>query len=520
MINTLHIHGSFYGKAPQHLYTYGEGAQKTTWQNYIWDTRPYTANIPQCYALWCTADGWWISVLAMNGKHSGGKRTGIVEMAFCLGHNRPKNGREAIKFLDGAINDFVHSKPELDPLLDVKKIENFGPGCHFWKDADTQQWLTTHPLELVPCSQGHPFNLGVMPVPAFRTYSSSEELATFLTSLGQKGYEQYARIFLVTSADGDKMRDRADYFDAPLALNLLTIHCPIGVQCVQTEAKEGDELMVTYKKEGFEPIVKHILAGDATYGTASDSAYGLFPASQIGLRFCRRIYVDCHDEKGMAVNNARVFCNGLKLEQDMETLKLYHDCPENETSVKLRVSHENYETYDKIYEIRQNRQQITIPLVLKGYNVVLKIDEATLKAERVKVGSLEYCSLMKHGARISGDTIFLNVVRVPQTLELEPEAHAPSKFAIVKSKFLEELKHNNILQGVTIGAIVMFSYLFYSIYCWNALYHNPWPFYHKRTSFQKTQQFYHLLVKIHKNYIIKRKTLPTLRGMTPGANPI
>lgn len=477
MIQSLHIYGSFYSKGAEHLYTYvapGTTAPDVSVNNYIFDFRSYVGFVSQCYALWCTAEGWWISVLAINKKHD--DRQGLVEVAFCLGKNRPKNGAEAVKFLDCAINDFVHNKPAYYETQETTKIENFGPSQHFWNDAETQQWLEAHPLELVPYTQCRPFTLGEMPTPVYRAYATPDELASALNFLSQSSYGGACRVFLVPSDEAEKVVGMKRIVET--LKRIFTIECPSGVQCNQPEANEGDRLTVTYTKSGFEPIIEHIAVGDTSRGSLNGTTYTLNSAEQLRLPFKKRVYIICRGN-GLEISDVKVLCNGSELKKDEATNHFYYDASEGVEKVKVSVTHSDYKKNEAEHRINKNRQEITIDLKQKDYNVIFEVGNLQFSAGSISKGSTEFVTLEKHGAQISDSSVRVKVGSSSASPYGVGSTGGRAPQPVDKSDLIEDLLEwkNTVIKGATFVVIGIFlCYGLYALGCWLEVGRAPWPF--------------------------------------------
>lgn len=478
-IKIIDVFGQFYKKGSDHYYTYynGIGDSDNKWKRFINDPRILPENVNKCYALWCTDEGWWISALIQPNPHD--DRGGLAEVAFCLGGNRPSDGKQAILFLDRALQFFIASRPILS-AEDVAKFDK----ARFWNDEETIYWLNSNPLDLVPCYLRLSTLSGMLGNPAFRTYSSEEELYNTFTSLSQSGYEQYSRVFVVPSDFSTYMSSRATDITTAVPLKIIykiELLDPVHCSANKTEINDGEIIKIVYQKEGFEPSESNIVVGgNSQFGYIDGNVFYVNDASTAGVEFYKLLYVRCKDENGVTISNTKVSILGRDLNVDPVSglhSVLLHPQKIND----FNVSHSDYNSKNvhiKDSELR-NRGTIEVTLSAKGYSVRFLVGSQWINAqESVLSGTTLYYDLMKYGKRNG------NIIEI--TLPAQNNSNLASGKPGISDyesphekgnhKSGKSLKDSIVWYTKWCSIALLLIYLIYALGCVFFVDRAPWPF--------------------------------------------
>lgn len=465
-IQIIDVFGQFYDKGTDHYYTYSSPQLKeqVAWKRYINDPRVFLNGIGRAYSTWCTDEGWWISICIQPNPHD--QRQGFAEIAFCLGAFRPVDGKEAVDLLNRAANFFVLSKPTLSGT-DAK---NFDKDL-FWKDEDTDKWLMSNPIDLTPCTPHKSTLSGMLSNPAYRTYTSSDELESALTFISQQGYSDFSQIFIIPKESEPNVN--AQSVDNIRVQKILFVKNSIDGRADKTQVNEGGTLTITFIKEGYTPQQISTHAINSHYGYVVGDTYYVNDANKAGIEFNKHIYIACQEKNGSCVDDADVYINGKRynaasLRQDGI------DIPESLQTLDVEVKSYNHNKERITIDNIVNGKSFPITLTRKGYSVVFVVDEYAFPSNKtVTAKSSEFYSLQKYDPEVYGDKI---------TLYLHQSSKHSGKQTTLPSTIKGKKKHYRkllpllIKRGLQLLGILFAFWLIYAGYCLLDEYTRPWPF--------------------------------------------
>lgn len=334
-IKLIDVFGQFDDQGTDHYYTYLSSGQEapTGWRNVMKDPRNEVAsNMQQCYVTWCTTTDWWIAKMVRNPHDS---RGGFAMLSICLGPKRPLDGEKAAAVLDNFAQFFIIEK--------------------HWVDADAEKALMNQEQDfvLVPCAPRKFVEPTAAINSAYRSFESKEELGWYLSFLPQSGYEAYSRIFFVPKEESQGMPSVKCLDGTQPLKKIYALKYPDD-NCVSmplmSEIMDGEDLIIVYKKAGFEPVERVITGGKNTEcAFVSGLEMVIRPEKEVdGLVHNRVITIKCQDKDGNVIDRFRLKnCtsqfNDVKINDDHHQVIL----PENFSErVVLEVipSDDRYET--------------------------------------------------------------------------------------------------------------------------------------------------------------------------------
>lgn len=411
-ITIINVHGQFYGHGDSSYYTYPSDKRNGRWENYFKDWRSvFGGGQNEYYSIWCSDEGWWVSKVIRTNPHD--FRHGPAEVAFCLGANRPKTGRDAKSFLDNAMYFFVTGKE----LLNRDEGVEFNSG-RFWKDSDTEHWLMSHEVELdlVYCPI-KPFNERGQQ--AYRAYQSDGELNLILTFISQEGYASYCRIWMIGQEGIGTIIDNnaCDITDKiPIRRILKVVPFDKSVKPLVAEVNEGGSFNATYTKPGFSPLTRTVKAVQSQDGYIDGDCYYVYGASRVSEPFYKTIYLTIVDENGKTASGTTQVSvnNGIQMEEwrtypkcQDSAIRVYegyvchinlsntaYDNLKWDCSADGTIDHRSQNIKDNIrYTIKLKRKYFTVQFEVGGYTWESK--------DPVKQGDSKYQTLIQYGAEVS-----------------------------------------------------------------------------------------------------------------------
>ncbi len=250
MIKCIDIYGQFISKGTDHYYIYPQVLSPESRQLFR-DPRAdlgafqIDVNVTDLFALFCTKEGWWISIVK---RHNHDSRQGYAMFSVCLGANRPMNGQEAVQLLREGYKQFVD-----DRIWDNEQTET-------WDNEQTETWLQTHTLQLTPCAITPftmPTSLADNNNSAYRTFATEADLQQALTYISQKEYSKFSRVFLIpNTAAPVNTGHRMQQVTSPINRAFTIQHTPDTDPSVPRVAIEGETIQIVYLRNGLnsEPI--------------------------------------------------------------------------------------------------------------------------------------------------------------------------------------------------------------------------------------------------------------------------
>ena len=137
---------------------------------------------------------------------------------------------------------------------------------------------------------------------AYRTYISHQELESIFSFPGQPEYDGYRCIIIVSASTSLRPGVKMPRITVPIRKQYGVV-CPEGVSASSTLVYDGDRLVLTYSKEGFNSHSETVVAGSpAAYTKYEGSTILVRTAAQTGIRFIRRVPISVTSVKGVTVN--------------------------------------------------------------------------------------------------------------------------------------------------------------------------------------------------------------------------
>ena len=358
-IKIIDAFGQFDDNGTGHPYTFSPIQQQIPvgWKNVMKDPRnEISPSLKFCYAIWSTQSDWWIAKLVKNPHDS---RGGFAMLSICLGPNRPADGEKAVRVLDNFAQIFLIERN--------------------WDDSYAEKALMNNEqdLELVPCRPCKFVEPSIEINSAYRSFESRIELGKLISFLPQPGYSSYSRIFLVPKEMASNMPTKC--LDEALPLkNIYIVQYPEDCMGSKTEVMDGDDLVVTYNKQGFEPVEKVIHVGsfsDFAFPDGTDLC--VRSGNELRLVHNRVLEIKCIDKiTGNEVGDFSVN-NYLKIDSIIIKGKRII-VPENLTNTIELEIHDKGGKYEE-GRVKLNLSDnvdnvVTVKLEPKAYNVRIKIE--------------------------------------------------------------------------------------------------------------------------------------------------
>ncbi len=385
MIKCIDIYGQFDNKGTDHYYIYPQVLSPESRQ-FFRDPRadlgafPIGVNVTDLFALFCTKEGWWISIVKRNNKHD--TRQGYAMFSVCLGANRPMNGQEAVQLLREGYKQFVDDR--------------------IWDNAQTDTWLQTHTLQLTQCNITPftmPASLADGNNSAYRTFATEADLQQALTYISQKEYSKFLRVFLIpNTAMPVNTGHRMQQVTSPINREFTIQHTPDTDPSVPREAIEGETVKIVYLRNGLKSEQISYKVGSSHKAVDVDSINGvvvLKDPKTAGAIFYKKIRLQTKVDKEIKLSR-ELQDKGIKYNPQTKTLLVPDDLDLNfEGSLKC----EGYQPYPvksdlckgKVISVNFKEIPVSISVIIDGsrYNVVEDISLRQAKEwEKKGLGNL------------------------------------------------------------------------------------------------------------------------------------
>lgn len=178
---------------------------------------------------------------------------------------------------------------------------------------------------------------------AYRTYISVQELESIFSFPGQPEYDGYRCVIIVSATTSLRPGVKMPRITVPVRKQYGVV-CPEGVTASASLVYDGDRLVLTYTKEGFDSHSETVVVGiPAAYTKYEGSTIHVRSASQTGIRFVRRIPVKVNSTKGVPLNGYTISVNG----HSVSTVDPFIDFTERDLEpdggeVEIQVASNNY----------------------------------------------------------------------------------------------------------------------------------------------------------------------------------
>ena len=159
---------------------------------------------------------------------------------------------------------------------------------------------------------------------------------------GQPEYADYRCIIVVSATTSLRPGVKMPRITVPIRKQYGVV-CPESVTASAPLVYDGDRLVLTYSKEGFNTHTETVVVGNpAAYTKYEGSTIQVRTAAQTGIRFIRRIPVKVTSTKGVPLNGYTISVNG----HSVSTADPYIDFTERDLApdedVEIQVASNNY----------------------------------------------------------------------------------------------------------------------------------------------------------------------------------
>ncbi len=381
MIQCIDIYGQFDDKGTDHYYTYPQPLSTESHQFFRDPRADLSAFQIDLFALFCTEEGWWISIVKRNNKHD--PRQGYAMFSVCLGANRPMNGQEAVQLLREGYKQFVDDR--------------------IWDNAQTETWLQTHTLQLTQCDITpftKPTSLADNNNSAYRTFATEADLQQALTYISQKEYSKFSRVFLIpNTATPVNTGHRMQQVTSPINRAFTIQHTLDTDPSVPRVAIEGETVKIVYLRNDLksEPISYKV--GSLHKAVDVDSINGvvvLKDPKTAGAIFYKKILLRTKVDKSIKLSR-ELEVKGIKYDPQTKTLLVPDDLDLNFEGSLICEGYQPYTVKSSDLcngkDISVNFKEKTVPISVfidgRSYKVVADISLSKAKDwEKKGLGNL------------------------------------------------------------------------------------------------------------------------------------
>lgn len=211
---------------------------------------------------------------------------------------------------------------------------------------------------------------------AYRTYISTNDLATILSFPSQPDYAPYRCVIVVPATASLRPGVKMPRITAAIRRQY-TIVAPEGVTVSADRAFDGDRITVTFAKPGFDSRSETIIVGNPSAFTRIEgSTLKIKAPSECGIRFVRKVKLEILSAKGGAVKGYTVAVNG----RSVNTMEPYVEFSEKDlaegATVEIKVASNNYAPVkiEKPAEELLSASELRIELQPIEQGVTLRLD--------------------------------------------------------------------------------------------------------------------------------------------------
>ncbi len=417
MIKCIDIFGQFNSKGTAHYYIYPQVLSPESRQLFR-DPRAdlgafqIDVNVTDLFALFCTKEGWWISIVK---RHEHDSRQGYAMFSVCLGANRPMNGQEAVQLLREGYKQFVD-----DRIWDNEQTET-------WDNEQTETWLQTHTLQLTQCDITPftmPTSLADNNNSAYRTFATEADLQQALTYISQKEYSKFSRVFLIpNTAAPVNTGHRMQQVTSPINRAFTIQHTPDTDPSVPRVAIEGETVKIVYLRNDLksEPISYKV--GSLHKAVDVDSINGvvvLKDPKTAGAIFYKKILLRTHVTKEIKLSR-ELQDKGIKYNPQTKTLLVPDDLDLNFEGSLICEGYQPYPVKSsdlcKGKDISVNFEEKPVPISVfidgRSYKVVADISLSKAKDwEKKGLGNLSRNSFVIHTKKEEEESVVSMILKV------------------------------------------------------------------------------------------------------------
>ncbi|WP_304421541.1 hypothetical protein [Paramuribaculum intestinale] len=389
-----YIHIAFRGEAQgatRTLYSYSPAGSDIdpAWGNTM--VEPGAAvkrflNATECYVLQESELGHYISLITRNTLVP---ERGYMMISLLIENGCALTGRQVMGAFNALKKVFVEEENLNDDAVETALLEAGVPKepvmLEAWRYTPSEQ-----PREI----KGEA---------AYRTYISVQELESIFSFPGQPEYADYRCILVVSATTSLRPGVKMPRITVAIRKQYGVV-CPEGVTASAPLVYDGDRLVLTYSKEGFNSHTETVVVGNpAAYTKYEGSTIQVRTAAQTGIRFIRRIPIKVTSTKGVPLNGYTISVNG----HAVSTVDPYIDFTERdldpEGDVEIQVASNNYRllklkrpsaemltTEELVLELQPVEQGVTLRLDFgdgRVFEQQISIEKNTAEYNRLHSGN-------------------------------------------------------------------------------------------------------------------------------------
>lgn len=280
-------------------------------------------NASECYVLQQSAAGHYISLITRN---TVAPERGFMMISLFIADGCALTGRQVLNTFSALKKAFIEDDNLSDEAVETALLEAGVPREPLMLEA----WKYSTPAD-EPKGEA-----------AYRTYISVQELESIFSFPGQPEYAGYRCILVVSATTSLRPGVKMPRITVPIRKQYGVV-CPEGVTASAPLVYDGDRLVLTYTKEGFNTHTETVVVGNpAAYTKYEGSTIQVRTAAQTGIRFIRRIPVKVTSTKGVPLNGYTISVNG----HSVSTADPYIDFTERDLApgedVEIQVASNNY----------------------------------------------------------------------------------------------------------------------------------------------------------------------------------
>ncbi len=283
-------------------------------------------NASECYVLQQSEAGHYISLITRN---TVAPERGFMMISLLISNGCALTGRQVLNTFTALKKAFIEDENLTDEAVEAALLEAGVPLEPLMLEA----WKYTASAEGNTEPKGEA---------AYRTYISVQELESIFSFPGQPEYAAYRCIIVVSATTSLRPGVKMPRITVSIRKQYGVV-CPDGVTASAPLVYDGDRLVLTYSKEGFNTHTETVVVGNpAAYTKYEGSTIQVRTAAQTGIRFIRRIPVKVTSTKGVPLNGYTISVNG----HSVSTADPYIDFTERDLApdedVEIQVASNNY----------------------------------------------------------------------------------------------------------------------------------------------------------------------------------
>ena len=282
-------------------------------------------NASECYVLQQSTAGHYISLITRN---TVAPERGFMMISLLIANGCALTGRQVLNTFTALKKAFIEEDKLNDEAVETALLEAGVPREPLMLEA----WKYTAPADdAAPKGEA-----------AYRTFISVQELESIFSFPSQPEYADYRCIIVVSATTSLRPGVKMPRITVPIRKQYGVV-CPEGVTASAPLVYDGDRLVLTYTKEGFNTHTETVVVGNpAAYTKYEGSTIQVRTAAQTGIRFIRRIPIKVTSTKGVPLNGYTISVNG----HSVSTADPYIDFTERDLvpdgDVEIRVASNNY----------------------------------------------------------------------------------------------------------------------------------------------------------------------------------